>query len=100
MLAFVKGIFGGWIIALLVWLLPSADTAKPWIIVAMTYLIAAADLTHIIAGSLDVFFGIAIGEIDWLTYLRAYGFPVLLGNSLGGLVFVAGLNHRQVIAEH
>ena len=97
--AFVRGIIGGWIIALMVWLLPSAESARPWIILMMTYVIAAANLTHIIAGSVEVFYGIAAAEISWITYLWRYGIPVLLGNSIGGIVFVAVLNHAQVVAE-
>ena len=37
--AFIKGIFGGWLIALMVLLLPSAEAARIWIIVALTYLL-------------------------------------------------------------
>jgi len=97
--AFVRGIFGGWIIALMVWLLPSADTARPWVIVMMTYLIGAAGLTHIIAGSVDAFYGIAAGDLSWVTYVWHVGLPVLVGNSIGGIVLVAMLNHAQVVAE-
>jgi formate/nitrite transporter FocA (FNT family) len=98
-MASVKGIFGGWIIALLVWLMPSADTAKPWIIVAMTYVLAVGGRTHIIAGPVDVFFAIAAGDIGWTTYAQSFGLPVLLGNTLGGLIFVAALKNPQVAAE-
>ena len=38
-------------------------------------------------------------EIGWVTYLWRYGIPVLLGNSIGGIVLVAVLNHAQVVAE-
>ncbi|HUQ86342.1 MAG TPA: formate/nitrite transporter family protein [Vicinamibacterales bacterium] len=94
--AFVRAIIGGWIIALMVWLLPSAESARPWIVIFMTYGLAAANLTHIIAGSIDVFYGIAVSEISWGTYFWGYGLPVLAGNSIGGIVFVALLNHAQV----
>jgi len=93
--AFVKGIFGGWIIALVVWLMPSADAARIWVIGLLTYCLAAAELTHIIAGSLDVMFAIFSGDVSWRTFLSHYGVPVFLGNSIGGLVFVSALNHAQ-----
>lgn len=48
----------------MVWLLPSAESARPWIILMMTYVIAAANLTHIIAGSVEVFYGIEAAEIS------------------------------------
>lgn len=97
--AFVRGVFGGWIIALMVWLLPSAESARPWIIFLMTWVLAAAGLTHIIAGSIEIFVGIASGMLDWPTYVWHYGFPVLAGNSIGGIVLVALLNHAQVVTE-
>lgn len=97
--AFVRGVLGGWIIALMVWVLPSAGSARPWVVFVMTYVLAAAGLTHIIAGSAEVFYGIIASDITVATYLRHYGFPVLLGNSVGGIVLVALVNHAQVAAE-
>lgn len=40
--ALVRGIFAGWLIALTVWLLPSADTSKISIIIILTYLSKSA----------------------------------------------------------
>jgi len=56
-------------------------------------------LTHIIAGSVDAFYGIAAGDLSWVTYVWHVGLPVLVGNSIGGIVLVAMLNHAQVVAE-
>jgi formate/nitrite transporter FocA (FNT family) len=97
--ALVRGVFGGWIIALMVWLLPSAESARPWVILMMTYLISAAGLTHIIAGSVEVFYGIVAGELGMAASLGRFVLPVLIGNSIGGIVLVAILNHAQVVAE-
>lgn len=95
--AFVRGIFGGWLIALMVWLLPSAHNARLWVIILLTWLLAASQLTHIIAGSVEVFHVVVLGEVSLAEYLVRYGVPVLLGNTLGGVVFVALLNHAQVV---
>ena len=97
--AFVKGIFGGWLIALMVWLLPSAHTARIWIIVALTYVLSAAQLTHIIAGSVDAFYLMAVGELSFIDYAWRYGVPVLVGNTIGGVVLVTALNWFQVASE-
>jgi formate/nitrite transporter FocA (FNT family) len=94
--ALVKGIFGGWLIALMVWLLPSAESAKLWVIVLMTWLLSVTGMTHIIAGSLEVFYLVTTDEISFGWYLQRYGIPVLIGNSIGGMAFVAALNHAQV----
>ena len=97
--AFVKGIFGGWVIALLVWLMPAADTAKLWVIVLLTYLLALSGFTHIIAGSAEVFYLVVSGHASFGTYLVHYGGPVWLGNTIGGVVLVAALNHAQVASS-
>lgn len=95
--AFVRGIFGGWLIALMVWLLPSAHNARLWVIILITWLLAASQLTHIVAGSIEVFHVVVLGEVSLTDYLVRYGVPVLLGNTIGGVVFVALLNHAQVV---
>lgn len=97
--AFIKGILGGWLIALMVWLLPSAEAARIWIIAALTYLLSVTQLTHIIAGSVDTFYLVVTGELSVAGYLWRYGFPVLIGNTIGGVVLVAALNHAQVASE-
>lgn len=97
--AFVKGIFGGWLIALMVWLLPSAETGRIWIIVALAWVLSALDLTHIIAGSVDSFYLMVLGDLSFVEYLWRYGIPVLIGNTIGGVVLVAALNHAQVASE-
>lgn len=95
--AFVKAIFGGWMIALMVWLMPAAQQARIWVILIVTWCLAAAELTHIIAGSVDVMFATMSGAVSWGTFVTRFAVPVLLGNSIGGIVFVAALNHAQVV---
>ena len=97
--AFAKGVFGGWIIALMVWLMPGAHHARIWVIAALAWCLAAGELTHIIAGSVDVMFAIWWGHVSWIAFLNRFATPVLLGNTIGGLVFVALLNHVQVAAD-
>jgi formate/nitrite transporter FocA (FNT family) len=48
---FFKGIAAGFLIAAMVWLLPSADAAQFHVITLMTYLIAAGGFMHIVAGT-------------------------------------------------
>jgi formate/nitrite transporter FocA (FNT family) len=94
--AFVKGIFGGWVIALMAWLLPAAETAKVWVIIILAYVLALSQFTHIIAGSVDVFYLVASGHTSFGAYVLHFGVPVWLGNTIGGVVLVAALNHTQV----
>jgi formate/nitrite transporter FocA (FNT family) len=94
-----KGVFAGWLIALMVWLMPAASSAKFFVIIAVTWLISAAQFSHVIAGSVEGAFAALHGEIGWNTYLGGFVLPALIGNSIGGVVFVALLNHAQVKEE-
>jgi len=96
LLKFARAIFAGWIIALMVWMLPAASEGKIAVIVVMTWLIGVTGLAHIIAGSVEVLYLSVIGEQPWSTYFTDYMWPVLLGNILGGVTLVAALNHAQV----
>jgi formate/nitrite transporter FocA (FNT family) len=95
----IKGVFAGWLIALMVWLLPAASSARFLVIVAVTWLIGAAKFSHVIAGSVETAFAAMQGAISWSDYLVRFLIPALIGNSIGGVVFVALLNHAQVKAE-
>lgn len=95
----IKGVFAGWLIALMVWLMPAASSAKFFVIVAVTWLISAAHFSHVIAGSVEGSFAAIHGAIGWDRYLIGFLVPAFIGNSIGGVVFVALLNHAQVKEE-
>lgn len=94
----LRGIFAGWLIALIVWLAPAAESAQAMIIIIITYIVGLAGLSHIIAGSVEVMTLAALGSISWLDYFGAYMIPTLIGNTIGGVALVAALNHAQVVA--
>lgn len=95
----MRGIFAGWLIALMVWLLPATDGAKMNIIIIITYIVALGGFAHIIAGSVDVLYLVNIGAVSWLTYLFGFMLPTLIGNAIGGCSLVAVLNFAQVAGE-
>jgi formate-nitrite transporter family protein len=92
---FLRAIFAGWLIALMVWLLPGAEAARLTAIVLPTYLIGLAHFAHSIAGSVDVLYLVFGGQASWGDYLSFF-VPTLLGNVIGGVTLVALLNHGQV----
>jgi formate/nitrite transporter FocA (FNT family) len=94
----LRGIFAGWLIALMVWLLPFAETARVWVIIIITYVVGLGHFSHIIAGAVEVFAIAAMNEASWLTVLGHYILPTLAGNIIGGITLVAALNHAQVVA--
>lgn len=94
-----KGVFAGWLIALMMWLLPASDSSRAHIIIIMTYVIALGEFSHIIAGSVDCAFMVQIGAVSLRDYAVVFFAPTLLGNILGGTTLVALFNYGQVAAE-
>ncbi|QJX47630.1 formate/nitrite transporter family protein [Hymenobacter taeanensis] len=94
----IRGIFAGWLIALMVWLLPLAETARVWIIIILTYFVGLAHLSHVIAGSVETFTAAAMGYASWGSVLGSFVAPALIGNMIGGVMLVAVLNHAQIVA--
>jgi formate/nitrite transporter FocA (FNT family) len=95
---FVRAIFAGWLIALMVWLLPFAEAGRVLVIIIITYLVGLGQLSHIIAGSVETFYVAAIGQQSWAHVFTSYVIPALFGNILGGVTLVATLNHAQIVA--
>lgn len=93
----VRAIFAGWLLALMVWLLPSADSSRVVIIIILTYLIGLGGFNHVIAGSTKMFYLIVTGDESWSAYVIHFLVPTLLGNILGGVSLVAFLGHAQVV---
>ena len=91
-----SGIFAGWLIALMVWMLPAASANQVSVISIITYLIGLGGLAHIVVGSIEVFYLVMTGEEGIGTYLSRFFVPVLIGNVIGGFVLVTWLNHAQV----
>jgi Formate/nitrite transporter len=108
---FFKGISAGFLIAAMVWLVPSADTAKFHAVTLMTYLIAIGGFTHIVAGSMEAFLLVANGQLgvrmmiaDFVSRgnvtkavnltLRFGGFSALARLAARGFVLLA---HRRVV---
>lgn len=91
----LHGVYAGWLIALMVWMLPGAETAKFAVIIIMTYLVGLGGFAHVIAGSAEVFYLAVRGEAAWGAVIGRFIVPALVGNVLGGLTMVAALNHAQ-----
>ncbi|MDP5078410.1 MAG: formate/nitrite transporter family protein [Nonlabens sp.] len=97
-----SAVLAGWLMALLSWTITSTKAAsgKIMIIYIITFLIAMAGLHHSIVGSIEVFAGLLvsskIGFVDYLTFQST----ALVGNALGGVVFVALLKYGAFLANN
>ncbi len=89
----------GWLIGLMVWLLPSAHTGRMPIIILLTYVIAICQFPHIIAGSVEAAFQVLTGHATVTDYAFRFLVPTFLGNAGGGTILAALLNHAPLAGE-
>ncbi len=94
----VRGVFAGWLIALMVWLLPFAETARLWVIVILSYVVGLGHFSHVVAGAVQIFYVALAGETSWADVLGRYLAPTFIGNVIGGVALVAAINHAQVVS--
>jgi formate/nitrite transporter FocA (FNT family) len=97
--SFWRGIPAGVIVALIVWMMPQAEAAKFFIILTFTWLIAAADLTHIVAGSVEMAVLMLMGDLAFGAAMTGFFLPVLAGNIFGGTLIFALMAWGQVRDE-
>jgi formate/nitrite transporter FocA (FNT family) len=94
-----RAIGAGFLIAGMVWLLPSADTTQFHVILLITYLIAICGFSHCIAGSFEGFMLVLNGRISLGAMLAGFEAPALLGNIIGGTALFALISYGQVAKE-
>lgn len=94
-----RSVFAGWLIALMVWLLPAAEASQLWVIIIITTLVGLGEFSHVIAGSVEALYAVVVGVASWGDYGGKFLVPTLLGNILGGVSLVAALNYAQVAPE-
>lgn len=97
--ALTRGIPAGFIVAVLVWMLPSSKGFELFVIMLFTFLIAAGDFTHVVAGAVEVFLLILQGELGIMAGVGTLIVPTLIGNVIGGTVIFALLAYAQVQEE-
>lgn len=95
----LKAVLSGWLIALMVWLLPGAGPARLLLIVVLTYFVAIGAFPHVVASSAEVAYAVINGRATVSDYVLRFLVPTLIGNTLGGASLVALLNHAPVRDE-
>ena len=70
--AVLRGVFAGWLIAMVVWMNAATDSGRLFIICTLTYVVGLAGLTHIVAGSVEVLYLVMIGAKSWLSAVGGY----------------------------
>jgi formate/nitrite transporter FocA (FNT family) len=97
----VSAILAGWLMGLLSWLVAaSKDTLSRIVIIFMiTAVLAFAGLHHSIVGNVEVFAGLISSPKISLSMYGTFQIVSLIGNALGGAVFVALLKYRAFVYD-
>ncbi len=95
----LKSILAGWLIALMVWLLPSARSARILVIIVLAYVVSIGHFSHIVAGSVEAAYFLFSGHGSVGDYVVGFLLPTLIGNTIGGVALVALLNHAPIVPE-
>lgn len=96
---FARAIPAGVLVAAIVWMMPQAEEASFFVILVFTWLIAAGDFAHIVAGSVEMAFLHVTGALSLYDAVFRFFIPVLLGNIIGGTVIFAMMAWGQVKEE-
>lgn len=97
--AFQRAIPAGVLVAAIVWMLPQSDGFEFFVILTFTWMIAAGDFTHVVAGSVEMAFLFVQGMLSPWDAVFGFFVPVLAGNVLGGTLIFALLAFGQVRNE-
>ncbi|RKS53094.1 formate/nitrite transporter FocA (FNT family) [Gillisia mitskevichiae] len=95
----ISAILAGWLMGLLSWLLASAtDTvSRILLIIIITGIMAFTSLHHSIVGNVEVFAGLLSSPKITISDYLIFESVALLGNAIGGVVFVALLKYRAFV---
>jgi formate/nitrite transporter FocA (FNT family) len=95
---FLSAVMAGWMMGLVAWIATAArETISQVLLVGLiTLAIGLAHLHHSVAGSVEVLMGVFIGEGASLADFGRFFVLSVLGNAVGGSVFVALLKHEHV----
>lgn len=96
---FIKAVPAGWLIAGLVWTLPSVRYARFWVIFFFTWIIALGEFPHIIAGTTETVYYMLQGGVGLAQLGGQFFIPTLLGNIFGGSALFALFSYAQVKEE-
>lgn len=101
LLVVYRAIYAGWLIALMAWLIAStrATGAQVVLVFLTTAPIGALGFRHSIAGAVEAFYRCFAGSAGWGEMWGSFIAPAIVGNIIGGVLFVALLNHGQVAAD-
>ncbi len=93
---FWSGVIGGWIIAMVAWLVSSSHsiTGSIALIWLLTFVVGLGGFAHCIASSGEIFSAVLTHQLAWSDYLR-WIVPAVSGNICGGVLLVTLFEYGQ-----
>lgn len=99
LVAMLNSILAGWLIALMIWLLPFAESGRVSVIILLAYIIGLGHFSHVIAGAIPAFYLLFTGGMSVGAWFGLFLAPVLIGNVIGGVALVAVGAHAEFVYE-
>jgi formate/nitrite transporter FocA (FNT family)/nucleotide-binding universal stress UspA family protein len=98
---FFKGAFAGLVVAGVVWMnFAARDTITRLLVVYLAFLvIPLADLFHVVVSFTEATYLMLVGDLPFLLAMTDFVIPVMLGNTIGGVVLVTIVNYYQTTEE-
>jgi formate/nitrite transporter FocA (FNT family) len=95
---FFSAILAGWLMAIGAWLIKATPSALSQMvsIYIVTFVIGIGGLHHSIAGSVEMFSAYLISDIFSISQVFRFVVITILGNMIGGSIFVALLNYGHI----
>jgi formate/nitrite transporter FocA (FNT family) len=95
---FFSAILAGWLMALGAWLIKTTSSTLSQMvsIYIVTFIIGIGGLHHSIAGSVEMFSAYLISDIFSIPQVIRFVVVTILGNMVGGSIFVALLNYGHI----
>ncbi len=96
-LIFAKAVIGGWLIALVAWMVSASHWTIGQIAVIwmLTFIVGAGHFSHSIASSAEIIAAVLSAHLRFSNYFQ-WLLPATLGNIVGGVAIVTLLNYAQV----
>ncbi|WP_324661636.1 formate/nitrite transporter family protein [Haloarcula sediminis] len=98
---FFKGAFAGLIVAGVVWMnFAARDTITRLAVVYLAFLcIPLANLFHVVVSFTEAVYLMLAGDLPFLLAMTDFVVPVMLGNTIGGVVLVTIVNYYQTTED-
>lgn len=95
---FISALLAGWLMAMGAWLLRASSQTIAHIVAIyiVTFLIGLGGLHHSIAGSVEMFAALLVSDEFSLQQTSSFISVAILGNLVGGSIFVGVLNYAQI----